>query len=349
MELRQRQSAKTVQKTKLGARLKRTELAEMGEPEFARMVRELETDPLYRDLVAWNAITRKYFGGIAAARLITGSGGRERDVAGGGSVLPEDGEAVRMIEEMGRETFVRLFLAPERAYTLDDIMRETGLPRARIEKIGGFVDRFILWTEPFSLPASPVPAVRPLRVIAEVRPGPGGEPVLEDMTFDLVRGRYVMRPENLERFLAQLPAGRRRAVNGLVVRMEWINSRRSLLYEVLDGIVRRQSAFFRSGREEEIAGISQRKFCEETGLEASLVCRVLKGRAVRTADGKIVPLRALLPGQGAASRALVARVLARDPDRLFSDAVIARVLARDFNVVLSRRAVGVHRKFLQKS
>ena len=328
------------------ANLKQARILEAGEQEFSQLVKAVEIEPLFQKLLTEGGIRRRRFPGVSPAFFRKTSLNEEQTAgAGTGRMADLDEETAALAEKIGREDFVRFFLAPEKLFTFEQISLETGLSAGEIERLADFVNE--VSGRGFSGPPESS-GVRPsggLRIIASVV-REGGSLQLEDLTFDLVRGLYVFDEDRLESLKETFTGAQKKELAGIISRLSWINSRRSTIYLVLSALLRKQRRFFLSGNPADLEVCTQRRLSRDLGLDPSVVNRVVRRRAVRIPNGRTVGLRDFFTGK----REQIVRVIrehsAAGRDAACSDSEISRILLTDYGIRISRRTVCWYRSRL---
>ena len=328
-------------KVKVVPGLKMAQILEAPEEEFAKIVKRVESSPLFQNLLIWGCVKRKPFPGVSPAFFQKISLEENRSYGGAGistSTLSLDEETMKTIERLGKEKFTAYFLVPEKMYTVKEISSRTGLQKKEIERIADFVNDF--QTISFTVPPIPHPPStgEKIRVIASVRIK-GKEPMIEDLSFNLCRGRYQIDQARLEDFKQRLAPGEKRKLSKIISQLQWINTRRSILFLILEYLFAKQRHFLLTGSRENLAVLTQRQLSRDLGLSPSVVSRMIKKRALRMANGKIVPLKDFFPGNKERVRKALKEILARKKSGQWSDSEIKTILEKEYGIIISRRTV----------
>ena len=346
--LKQKRELKPVLRVKLGARLKMAQILETSEEDFARTVKETEIDPLFHELLVWGGVKRKRFLGVSPAffrkvSLDEGNAAHQRPEAANFG----DEEVTALIEKMGRENFMRFFLVPERIYTVKQISDETALSKEEIEKVADFVNNFSASGLSPGTPSPASPYTKGTRIIAAISRGQAGL-MIEDLNFDLCRGRYLIDDSLVQQFKNSLPPGRKRSLNRIVARLQWINGRRNIIYSILQSLLKKQERFLVSGRQEDRKSLTQHQLSLELGISPSLLNRAIKKRALRLPAGTVVPLKQFFPGRREDIKRAIKKIIKEEPVGKISDAQIKIILGRDYGLSLARRTVNFYRNIIKQ-
>jgi len=345
--LKQKRELKPTLRVKLGARLKMAQIMETSEEDFARTVKETETNPLFHELLIWGGVKRKRFVGVSPAffrkvSLEEGSAAHQRpETANFG-----DEEVTALIEKMGRENFMRFFLVPEKIYTVRQISDETALNKNEIEKVADFVNNFSASGLSPGAPSPASPYTKGARIIAAITRGQAGL-MIEDLSFDLCRGKYLIDDSRVQQLKNSLPSGRKRSLNRIVAQLQWINGRRNIIYSILQSLLEKQERFLMSGRPEDRKNLTQRQLSLELGISPSLLSRAIKQRALRISDGSAVLLKKFFPGRQEEIKKAIKKIIKEAKNGEISDAQIKFTLGRDYGISLSRRTVNYYRNLIR--
>ena len=151
MEIQQTQSLQARQEFKLIMRLEQAGLLEMPEEEFNRLIAEVESSPLFKDLYRKERIIRyqRYPKTDISSRFYQLN---EEIAAGTGtldveSLLSNKEDVIRRIQKIGLENFKRYFLFPEPEVSSEEVARECNLELAEVEEINSLINEFSIMNE----------------------------------------------------------------------------------------------------------------------------------------------------------------------------------------------------------
>jgi hypothetical protein len=323
------------------------QILETSEEDFARTVKDAEINPLFQELLVWGGVRRKRFSGVSPAffrkvSLEEGNAAHQRPETANFA----DEEVTILIKKMGRENFMRFFLVPEKIYAVKQISDETALNKAEIEKVADFVNNF---SASGLTPGTPSPTslhTKGTRIIAAIIRDPGGL-MIEDLNFDLCRGKYLIDDSKIQQFKNSLPSGRKRGLNRIVAQLRWINGRRNIIYSILQSLLEKQERFITFGRQEDLKSLTQRQLSLELGISPSLLNRAIKKRALRLPDGTVAPLKKFFPGRQEEIKKAIKKIIKEEQNGEIPDARIKIILGRDYGLSLSRRTVNFYRNSIK--
>lgn len=318
-------------------------LLEMPEEDFHKLISDIENEPLFRKLRRTDNIIRfQRFPktDISASFLQL----NEEVVADKGSfdvetLLLNKERVVRQVQRLGMERFKRYFLYPESDTSIDDIARDCDLPVSEVRRINSLIDEFALLSEFYNPSAlSPERGIRYSKV-ASVERGPDGLLIGYSSPF-LARGRYSIDYEKFEELkrAGTLGEAEAREARHLLRRLELINTRKDSMTRILLGIMEKQTLYLESGDEKALLPFTQRRLAHRLELAPSTVSRAIHGRSIGTPWGEEIPLRQFFPRTRRFRRELVKGLLEAEKDPISDEAIKDR-LQEQFGVSISRRSV----------
>jgi hypothetical protein len=332
-------------------------LLEASEPQFARIVHDLEMDPLFRKLAfahslenrairlhrPWRASCSPAFLELKED-LVAGRGDAAPDVE---SWVAENRGIVLLIRQIPPDLFRECFLEGK-PLPAADIAARCGLDLSCTVAVMEFVN-LLAMSEPAPADvAAPADDRKVCRVIADViREGSGFE--IRFATPHWSRGLYEID-------YTKISALRRRGVltdqendrlRALVQSLEILNQRKSSLFRVLEGILESQRAYFETDGKTALRPQRQKDLAATLGLHASLVSRALGGRSLRAPWGEEIPLKDFFPLERRSSslQNRLRRILL-EKGKPLGDRQIALRLARDYGEKVAPRTVARYRNAL---
>jgi len=338
-ELRLRQVQKVTLKPKLIGRLKMAKLMETSEIDFHSLVKEVESDSLFQKLLIYKGVRHRRFLGVSPAFFRKVTLDENRISSRSEETFSLDEKTKELIEKIGQEKFTYFFLAPEKVFTLKEVMAECGLRKEEVEKIVDLVNNFSFSS--FSYKPDPRPTRR-LSIIAGIQKD-GEKLSISDFTLDLVKGEYIIDESGVNQLKSSLSPKERRKVDKIITRLKWFNSRRSTIYSILHALLQKQRAFFLSGDWSDLVGLTQRQISQELNLDSSLLNRAIKERAVKSPEEIIIPLKSLFPGHKEEIKKAINEILTTYQEGDISDNRIGQILRRDYQISISRRTVNHYR------
>lgn len=342
-------SLRTDQRLALLGRLRMAQWIEMPERDFARQIRDIEQDPLFKKLFygsaqAQGAIRRQgwprgrlsgSFYEIDEARL---AGGERVQVE---SKLEARAALVSKIQKIGQEAFERYFLRGE-GLSGEEIARRTQMSSEDVQAVNDLLLEIDAEAQSAPRGAEPGPA-RGSSCLAQVFLE-DGEPRYEFFSPHWARGVYQIRYDLIEDWKKRklLDGQERKRLRHLLKRMEIVNLRQNTLFRILETVTKLHGDYMRSRREDQKRPISLRMLARRLDLAPSTVSRALSGRSLRLPWGREVPLIELVPGRRNVLREVMARWLEAG-EATGTDAQLRNRLKKEYSIQVSRRTVNAVR------
>lgn len=294
-------SAKTSPKTALTARLKMVDVLSLDEPGVAVLVRELETDPLFRDLLGMGggeAVVRRqrFSRAVLSSRFYelnetVAAGADAMDVQG---FLSEHRAGAALVRRLGPADFERFFLHQDEVLPREGLASRFALSVEEVDAVFEFVLAFAARAEFFTAPSS-APSDRRFFCVGRI----------EGDVFDgfqaayavphLARGRYRVNLDAWERRKSGLPPGDRRRGTVLLRRAETLNMRGDAFHRVVTLALEEGRAWLAGGGRGNLRSLSQREAGRRLGLSSSTVSRVVSGRSITAPWNQELRLGDLFP------------------------------------------------------
>ena len=150
--------------------------------------------------------------------------------------------------------------------------------------------------------------------------------------------RYRTNPNAVSR-LAELADPD--AAEDLLLELQWINQRKSLLCRLVMAACKFQYRYFLTGEIYALKPLSQAEMARELGEDEATICRLVRDKFIETPAG-MMDVRYLFQRKTDAIRRIVERNAA------LTDNEVRRVLENDYDTKISRRTVAYHRLKFQR-
>lgn len=351
MEIQQTQSLQARQEFKMIIRLEQASLLEMPEEEFNKLITEVESSPLFKDLYRKERIIRyqRYPKTDISSRFYQL---KEEIAADTGtldieSLLSGKEDIVRQIQKIGLENFKRYFLYPEPGISSTEVAQACNLQLPEVEKINSLINEFSISSE-FYHPStiSAELGVYYSKVASVERAAEGF--VIGYFSPSHARGRYSIDYERFEglKVNGAITGAETKEIRQLFKRLELINSRKDTVNRILQNIAEKQAAYFESGDPKALLPLSQKELAKKIGLVPSSISRAITGKSLETPWGDEKALKDFFPRPRRFRKELVRRLL-ETGEEFPSDEAIKTKLEQKFGVSISRRSVASLRKELK--
>lgn len=348
--MEQTQSLQMSQAQRQVLRMEQSNLLEMPEEEFQKLIVEVESSPLFRRLYQRERLIhhQRY----PRTDISPGFYQLEEEVIadkGSGdveSLLLNKEQIVRQIQELGMEKFKKYFLFPESGMTAEEIASECNLAVSEVQKINSLVDNLSILSE-FYHPSAISSEVIHYTKVGTVDKGEDGF-IIRYYSASLARGRYSIdygRFEELKSAGSFTPAESKQA-RQLFRKLELINSRKDTITQIIQAIIDRQALYLESGDLKALLPFSQKELAQKIGLVPSSVSRAISGKSIDTPWGEEVPLKHFFPKPKNFKKVLLKQLMEADKG-LSSDEAIKTRLWEKFGIAISRRSVANLRQELK--
>lgn len=348
LNLHQNVSPKALQRTVLLGRVKMAQAIRLSEPEWAKLIAEIERDPLFRDLmharVGEQSIVR--YKRLPRSRM---SGqfydAQDSQVAGGAGEMPEAlldkrRDVMAVIQTIGQEKFEKHFLYREGGESHEEIASLCGIAVDDAKKVEDFILEMSVNAEFFHPSAlTGNGAVRPT-VMGRIIRNADGTYIMAFFSPHLARGQYEINQAALklwqrDKKLNRIDAARIRKFVGV---LEMSNLKQGAFWRTLDYLMVLQKDYFDSQNDARMAPVSLRKVAKFLQFAPSTISRVIGNKSVLLPWDREVLILDLMPGQRRVVLSILDRMMA-DGVANMTDARLAKHIAEKFGVRVSRRTI----------
>ena len=341
-------------KGKLIAHLKLGKIFALSEPDFARLISEIEKDPLFAKLVyppdsGPRAIFKRRY---PHTRLSSNffelkeeleSTARSVDVE---SLLDKRKGMIKLIRRIGRENFEKYFLYQETSQTIEEIAQICGMNVEEAREVQSLVIELDVHSDFSQGTKLDSPSGISYIPIAKIDLEEG---VLLFSFFSshLARGRYVVNRERLESLKAWLRTDEKKLLSQLLKKIDWINLRQDTMQRILSELVLRQESYLRSRDSRKLFSLSQRELAREMLVAPSTVCRLVGGKSVILPWGEEKALKDLFISRKEVLRGYLKELLDEmtfEEKKKISDNELKERLLKKYRFKISRRSVNLYRR-----
>jgi len=367
--LRQTLRAKTSQvlRQKQIGRIKLGQLFSLPEPEFRKLIKELENDSLFRELVRkWKVVSYRKFSGIRAPLTVELKDGLilSSDTFDLQGLLYQNPQIVPLLQKIGQligeDRFNKLLHG---GISVRQIERECRLTPKQTVIFKDFLNGFELekLTSGGSVSSTtesiPSRSARTFKIASIEREG--DELVIYPYLKEdyLVKGKYSINYERYEELYQKrnLAPERLNRISKIFKMLDLVNRRTTTIYQIIYYIKETQSDYLYSGDPGRLRPLTRRELARRIGVHPSSITRVMADKSISTPQRKELPLKFFFPSQKEITKNYLQdlmeeeKILLQDHrlPRPYSDEVIKARLYRDYRVAISRRAVAKYRKELK--
>ncbi len=338
----------------LKGRMRLAEFMSRPENDFQELIRTIKNEPLFKRLVApeTKVIRRKKFPGTSMAKFRTipldPSVTPSTDSLTVQSFLAEKKDLLSTIRKLGVDRFKEYFLDRVSEITAQEIAEKCDLSVEDVKKVNNFVDRFYLQAESRQSPQEVRTAKIYYSTIASVEKEENGFSI-GFFSAPMVEGRYMIDFDRLEELKKreEFDKNEIKKIKILLDKLRLINSRKTIIYQVVQNIVETQRHFLESEDFRDLEPFTQAHLSEKVGTDASLISRAISRKAIRTPRGREIPLKTFFPSKKETGKELVRQIIAQEETELqnkiikkpYSDGQIQKKLKEDHSISISRRSV----------
>jgi len=346
----------TKQLLRLIGRIKFAELIELSERDFAKIVREIESDPLFRKLFSPSKPQEKVVSYLPFPRSGLSKNfcefredmAADRSSLDVESLLAKRKEIVPLIRRLGIDKFKKYFLYSNGEISYKDIVLACNLTEREVVKILAFIDDLAIQREFFS-PSTINPGSNvAYSKIAQIEKDNSGDFVVSFFSPHLAKGRYLINYEKLAELRKKtvFTQAEMRKMDKLLKTLEIINTRKSIIYRIIRNVLKIQSRYLASRDAKELVPLTQKGLAKEMNVNPSLISRAIARRSIETPWGEEYPIEYFLPNRKKIVKRLITDII-NDGKCIYTDEEIREELRKVFNIDISRRSVASYRKELK--
>jgi len=333
---------------RLRGRLKLAYMMNLPEDEFARVIREINNDPLFQELKRLTIIRYKRFPGVSvfASKTVPLNPEISSGFSSPRGELFDNEDVLPIIERLGKENFKKYFLNNNERITSEEISEKCKLTIEETGKINDFVDKFYLENEFSQTPNNYRPKGISYTTVAKIEETDNGF-VITSFSADLTRGKWTIHEETLKKLEDRFSPQEKRRIKGLLNKVRLINRRKSVIYQILENIIEIQRDYLASGDVGGLKPFTQKSLSRKIRIDPSLISRAIVRRTVETPKAGEIPLKRFFPRERDIRKRLIEKILEREKgSKSWSDEKIRRILYKKYYLSLSRRTVCDCRKEL---
>jgi RNA polymerase sigma-54 factor len=338
----------------LKGRMRLAEFMSQPEDDFQKLIKEIKNDPLFKRLAAPESkvIKHKKFPGTSLAKFKTipldPTVTPSADTLEVESFLVQEEDLVSTIKKLGVDRFKEYFLDTVSEIIPEEIAEKCDLTIEEVKKVNNFVDRFYLQTESRESPQEVKTSKIYYCTIASVEKEENGFSI-GFFSAPMIEGRYIINFDRLEELkkTEEFDKNELKKIKTLLDKLRLINSRKTVIYQVVQKIVETQPDFLESGNFRDLEPFTQVCLSEKIGVDASLISRAITRKAIRTPQGREIPLKTFFPTKKETGKELVRQIIVQEKNEIqnktikkpYSDGQIQKKLKEDYGLSISRRSV----------
>ncbi|MBI4669846.1 MAG: hypothetical protein HY747_11835 [Elusimicrobia bacterium] len=348
-------------------RVKLSHFMELGEDEFRQAIGQLEESPLFKRLISPDnledkIICRQRFPDTDLTHhcreLIEGRIAADAPFDWA-ALFQERQGAVQEAKKIGLENFKRFFLYAGESLSPGEIARALKITPEAVKTLRALADDFCLLdlSHPTVISSRSAAAI-PDAMIASVEKK-GWKFRIGYFAGHYARGHYVIDYKRLYQAKLQnrFSKGELRDIQRLITKIELINTRQTILYQILKILIETQTDYFRGspagraagprstggarGGEESLKPLTQQDLARRLGVNRSTVNRAIRHKSLETPWEEQKTLRFFLINRKRFVKNILSRM--KDSNGGHADEALAGIFGKNYGIKLARRTICAYR------
>lgn len=355
IRLQQLPQTKQLLRLRLIGRIKLADLMELSESDFAKTIKKIENDPLFKKLFSPSNRQEKVISYLRFPRsgLAKSFYELKEDIAVDRSSLNIESfldsrkEAIPVIKRLGIDKFKKYFLYNDGELSYKNISLACDLAEKEVTKIMTLIDDFSIHSEFFNPSMINLDRNIAYSKIAKIEKDDSGDFGISFFSPHLVKGRYWINYEKLAELKNRVfNQAELKKINRLLYTLKTINTRKSIIYKVIRKILKKQDVYFATANHKDLVSLSQRELAKEMNVNPSLISRAIARRSIETPWGEEYPVKYFFPSRKKTIKRLITDII-DDGKCIYTDEGIREELKKAFNIDISRRSVASYRQELK--
>lgn len=348
LNLKQTVSPQLTTRTVLLGRLKMAQAIKLPESEWAKMLSDVEKDPLFQEMVGaknqgQQIITFRRYGRSGIATQFYEM--QDADVVGNSvespeTLLDEKKHLLQLIEKIGQENFEKYFLYREEAGNLDNISSICGVSIEEAKQMADFILDMSVQAEFFHPSNIQSPNTVKPTLIGRIIRNDDGTFSISYYSPHLARGMYEINRNALRRWQKDKHLGRTEAarVRKYIGILELSNLKQGAFWRVINYMLEVQREYLETRNPTKMAPISLRAVARHLKFAPSTISRVLALKSVLLPWEEEVLVIHLMPGQRKVVLSLLEKIM-NEENHPATDAQLAQKLEVEHGIKVSRRTI----------
>lgn len=354
---------KTQVSPQVWGRMKLSRLIELPEETFRHLVSQIEKNPFFQKLARPENPKEKIFG--RRPFLNTDLSHRfyqineetmpQSGASDVGQLLEKHKKIIPIIHNMGIDCFRQYFLADHEDFNVEQIAQKCQITPAEVKTIRELVDDCSIQDliNPRTETTSPELSLHYTKIAAieknEVPNSGDSELRIGYFSCFYARGRYSVNYNKLYQMKREgkFTEVEFKRIKRLIKQVELINTRQTILYQIISNIVQTHADYFKTGMEKDLKPLSGQDLAAKLGVHRSTVHRAAAGRSLETPWGEEKKLKFFLINQKSVNKIVFNNVLTTTECKL-SDTAYQKILKDEFQITLARRTICTYRNELSK-
>jgi DNA-directed RNA polymerase specialized sigma54-like protein len=352
MNLKLRQVPKILTKLRLMGRIQLAQIMSLSESEFAGIITEIEKDPLFQKLSSpidknYKVISLSRFANTSSAAnffSLNEEISKDKSDYDVQSLVESNKGIVTTIKKIGVTDFEKYFLYNEDCVSSSEAAKACGITQDEAEKINLLVNELAVKSE-FYFPSKINSSFGVnYHKLASIEKEPAGEFIIKFYSPKYCAGRYRIDKDKLvelkkHKFFTRDEA---KKITQLIKKIDFVNSRKSAIYQIISQIIELQSKYFQTNKETDLAATTQIELAKRIKFDPSIVSRAIYAKSIVAPDGIERPIKFFLPNMKTIRKLRIKQIL-QSARGSFTDEQLKRKLAQDYSINVARRTVNATR------
>jgi len=343
------------QKQNLIGRIQLANLLKLNEREFCGCIKEIEETPLFKRLFypqnpQEKIIRRKKFRNAGLSQgfyelkedLVQHSSTSDID-----SLLLKREKNIPLIKKVGQENFEKYFLYNENINSIEDIAEACNITLQQVRELNEFINEFSLASEHYNPSEYEVEEEMRFTKIAAVKRS-GESFSIQFFSPHMVMGEYIIDYQKYEVLKSKnfFSAEELAEIEGLINKLKQINTRKTVLYQIIEMIIKNQRTYFISGNWLDLQPLTQKRISNEIKVHPSTVSRLSAGRSIEMPWGEERPLKDFFLGKTKKLKGVLKFIIDKN-DKISTDKEIKNLLKEKYGIEVSVRLINKCRNDLK--
>lgn len=347
-EIRTKLTPKTALKSQLLTHIRFSDLMELPESDFAKLVVEIEGDPLFQKLFytpdrETKIISRKRLPNTRLSSSLLEfkeeiSAGKENvDVE---SLLKKHKGIVSLVQKIGQKNFEDYFLYGTAEKSIEEIASVCGITFQEAKEIQSMLLDLSIHAEFFN-PSTMTGGGIHYTPIAKIEIGEDHHFIFSFFSPHLAFGPYLIDNEKLKSVKKFLDPDERKILPNLLAKIEWVNLRQNTNHKILTEIVHAEENYLKTRDMEKMTPISQRELAKRIGVAPSTVSRAIFGKSLIMPWGEEKSLKELFINRKEWVEKLLGKIL--DKNKESTDLELKNLFEKRYGIKIARRTMNQYR------
>lgn len=334
---------KNTVKVKLKPAIRVSSFLKLSEPDFSKIVIELEKDPVFfwlrkQKVITYKKVSRFYYFPIEENIALENQSPKTQEI------LASHKEGIELIKQIGEEEFCKFFLYPEKHFEPEEIEKKCLLEKEEIEKINRVIDAFVIHSGVLFQTTLNI-GKRHQRYTKIGRVERDGKN-LRFIFFNPIwyAGKYKIDYDKLSELKKD---ERYKKIKEVLEKINLVNQRKHLLRKIMGIALEKQKKFFMKNDSKSLKIYPQKQLAVDISTTPSSISRILYLKSIVLSNNFEIPLRILFPKQSEIKLVLTNEIVGNSKRKLTAKE-IKFLIKKKFNLNIPRRTISAYCKKIER-